>query len=196
MFLLFNCQEHEIAKVVKKPIARNIFELGLSQNLLDAINLESLQVDFDKALAFGLRMYALHERTRAVAQARVEGEPEDVVHTIHGIPDEVARLKETLENFGLLSIKNQLGPVQDQSVLDKLDYTKLSKPGIKRIESETPRWDAFGVAKLENYNVTQHLFLQIYDKKAKSDITVVPLEIEAQFWVAIIENNQLKYGPT
>lgn len=50
--------------------------------------------------------------------------------------------------------------------------------------------------KLERYNVKQNLYLQIYDKKEKSDITILPFEVEAEFWLAIIDSYKLKFGTT
>jgi len=50
--------------------------------------------------------------------------------------------------------------------------------------------------KLDRYNVKQNLYLQIYDKKEMSDITILPFEVEAEFWLAIIDSYKLKFGTT
>jgi hypothetical protein len=51
------------------------------------------------------------------------------------------------------------------------------------------------MAKLKNYVVKQNIYVQIYDKKAKSDITVIPFEVKASFHWAVIADYQLKFGP-
>jgi hypothetical protein len=51
------------------------------------------------------------------------------------------------------------------------------------------------MSKLKQYIVKQNMFVQIYDKKAKSDITVIPFEVEASFQWAVIADYQLKFGP-
>lgn len=80
-------------------------------------------------------------------------------------------------------------------MLDKIDYSKLQTPGLSIENTKIDRWDAFKMAKLQKYRVKQNSYLQIYDKKAKSDITVIPLEISANFHMAIIASYQLKFGP-
>jgi hypothetical protein len=69
-----------------------------------------------------------------------------------------------------------MGPVQHNSVIEKIDYKVLQKPGVTR-DTPAERYDAFNISKLEHYDVKQNLYLQIYDKKEKSDITVLPFEI-------------------
>ena len=51
------------------------------------------------------------------------------------------------------------------------------------------------MAKLQHYSVKQNVYLQIYDKKAKSDISILPFEVSASFDWAIISDYQLKFGP-
>ena len=41
--MLFNCRESEVQKVLDNPISRELYEIGLGQNLLDFSNFESLQ---------------------------------------------------------------------------------------------------------------------------------------------------------
>ena len=88
-----------------------------------------------------------------------------------------------------------MGPVQDKSVIERIKYSKLQKPGVTRT-TDAERWDAFSMKKLERYHVKQNLYLQIYDKKEKSDITILPFEVDAEFWLAIIDSYKLKFGTT
>ena len=82
MYILLNCEPDEVQRVLKKKIARNLFELGLSQNLLDLTNFESFQLELAKSIKF------------ALAKFNVPG-----------------NVEEQLNKFGLMSIRNHLGPV-------------------------------------------------------------------------------------
>ena len=94
-----NCGNNEIKKAKEMKVSRNKFEIGLSQNFLDFANLEYFQVESDNVVNYALEKFKVDDK-----------------------------VKKQLTDFGLLSIKNHLGPVQNKEILDKINYNYLQKP--------------------------------------------------------------------
>ena len=117
---------------------------------------------------------------------------------IQEIVDQVAAYNTTsrmlIGSLGLNSAVGKLRATKDPSILDKLDQSGFTKPGMN--QSLDVDWDELFVKKLDGYKITQNLFLEYHGGTDKDQITIIPVEIEINFLAAFRKGMGSRNGHT
>ena len=89
-------------------------------------------------------------------------------------------------------LKGQIKVLKDNELFDQLDFKKVQKPGITKIQTE--KYDGLGIKKLDKIEIKQNGFLEFKD--GNSDSTIIPIEFQFDFLSAFRKGIGSIHGPT
>ena len=88
------------------------------------------------------------------------------------IKENYAEIYEKIDNYGI-RLKGQARVTKDLEALSSLDYSKLKPTGIFNTTSFATR----NGHSMDKISLRQNMFIEIQDKKAGSDLTILPFSI-------------------
>lgn len=178
VYLMLNCDNSEVERALAAPVPRDTYQLSLSQNLLDFTMLEGLTDN--------------HGAPDGVATGVSSGPVLSALFEAYKDDKEVFDL---LAPVGMLEVGNAIGPVQETSVLDQIDFSELPKPGIYK-NPQFKGKDAFGRADLDQYTVRSTLLLQVLDTREPKPMTIIPIDVALKFELGFLAGPKFQFGQT
>ena len=100
-----------------------------------------------------------------------------------------------LAPLGIAELGNAIGPVQETAVLQAIDFSDMSKPGIYR-NPQFQGKDALGRANLDQYTVRSTLLFQVLDLNVKKPLTIIPIDVAFQFDIGFLAGPKFQFGQT
>jgi hypothetical protein len=73
-----------------------------------------------------------------------------------------------------------------------LDTTDLPRPGIEKLSETKPDW--LNTSMMERVKVTHNIFLEFHGGKSETELTIIPVEVQVNFWGAFRKGIGSKNG--
>ena len=80
-----------------------------------------------------------------------------------------------LEAFDYKKLKGKLEFLKDESLLDKIDQSRLQVPGIE--VEEKFKYDKLKVKQIDRLTIKQNAFIQYSDPEVKKGALIIPVEL-------------------
>jgi hypothetical protein len=84
-----------------------------------------------------------------------------------------------IQSLGLGKATGKLTLTKDPKILDQLDRSKLTTPGI--IKHDVRSWDQLKVKELDKITVNHNLFLEYHGGENMDETVIIPVHIQANF---------------
>lgn len=109
--------------------------------------------------------------------------PYGYMFDVQWIIREIAANDESAEKFfrgiGFDLLKGKLKVTKDPKLLDQLDQSKLTTPGI--IKHDVRVWDKLKVKELDKITIDHNIFLEYHGGKSEDKTVIIPVHIQLNF---------------